>query len=66
MIKFILEAAFIIFHSVKGFPGGSDSKESACSVGNLGSMPALGRSPGGRLSVTTVCIQGMIVRLGIR
>ena len=47
MIKFILEAAFIIFHSVKGFPGGSDSKESACSVGNLGSMPALGRSPGG-------------------
>ena len=29
-----------------GFPGGSDSKESACSVGDLGSVPGLGRSPG--------------------
>ena len=29
-----------------GFPGGSDSKESACNVGNLGSIPGLGRSPG--------------------
>ena len=27
-------------------PGGSDSKESACSVGDLGSVPALGRAPG--------------------
>ena len=39
MIKFILVAALIIFHGVKGFPGGSDSKESACSVGNLGLIP---------------------------
>ena len=30
-----------------GFPGGSDSKESACNVGDLGSVPRLGRSPGG-------------------
>ena len=30
-----------------GFPGGSDAKESACDVGNLGSIPELGRSPGG-------------------
>jgi len=29
-----------------GFPGGSDGKESACSAGNLGSIPGLGRSPG--------------------
>ena len=29
------------------FPGGSDSKESACNVGDLGSVPGLGRSPGG-------------------
>ena len=28
-----------------GFPGGSDSKESASSVGDLGSIPGLGRSP---------------------
>ena len=28
------------------FPGGSDSNESACNVGDLGSIPGLGRSPG--------------------
>ena len=30
-----------------GFSGGSNRKESACSVGDLGSIPGLGRSPGG-------------------
>ena len=30
-----------------GFPGGSYSKESACNAGDLGSIPGLGRSPGG-------------------
>ena len=29
-----------------GFPGGSAGKESACNVGDLGSIPALGTSPG--------------------
>ena len=29
-----------------GFPGGSDSKESACSAGDAGSIPGSGRSPG--------------------
>ena len=29
-----------------GFPGGSDSKESACNAGDLSSIPRLGRSPG--------------------
>ena len=29
-----------------GFPGGSESKESACNAGVLGSIPGLGRSPG--------------------
>ena len=29
-----------------GFPGGSDGKESACKVGDPGSIPGLGRSPG--------------------
>ena len=28
------------------FPGGSASKESACSAGDLGSVPGLGKSPG--------------------
>ena len=31
-----------------GFPGGSAGKESTCSVGDLGSIPGLGRSPGER------------------
>ena len=30
----------------KGFPGGSDSKESASNTGDPGSTPVLGRSPG--------------------
>ena len=30
-----------------GFPGGSDSKESACNAGDQGLIPELGRSPGG-------------------
>ena len=30
-----------------GFPGGSDGKESAGNVGDLGSVPGLGRSRGG-------------------
>ena len=29
-----------------GFPGGSAHKESACSAGDLGSIPGSGRSPG--------------------
>ena len=28
------------------FPGDSDSKDSACNAGDLGSIPGLGRSPG--------------------
>ena len=42
----------IIFHFcgingqefIKGFPGGSDDKESACSSGNQDSIPGSGRS----------------------
>ena len=34
--------AFILW----GFPGGSDTKESACSAGDLGSIPGSGRSLG--------------------
>ena len=34
--------AFLIMYS--GFPGGSESKESACNAGDLGSIPGLGRS----------------------
>ena len=31
----------------ESFLGGSDSKESACKVGEPGSIPGSGRSPGG-------------------
>ena len=33
---------------MEGFPSGSDGKESACNVEDLGSIPGLGRSPGGQ------------------
>ena len=29
----------------QGFPGGSDNKASACNMGDLSSIPGLGRSP---------------------
>ena len=32
--------------SAMGFPRGSDSRESACNAGDLGSTPGSGRSPG--------------------
>ena len=31
--------------ALMGFPGGSDGKESACNVGDLGLIPGLERSP---------------------
>ena len=33
-----------------GFPGGSDGKESASNLGDLGSIPGLERSPGGGMA----------------
>ena len=38
-----LETRLDIF---RDFPGGSDSKASACNAGDLGSIPGSGRSPG--------------------
>ena len=37
---------FHIFFFNWGFPGGSDGKESVCNIGDLGSIPGSGRSPG--------------------
>ena len=42
--------SILIFHigiGTLGFLGGSDRKESACNARDLGSIPGLGRSPGG-------------------
>ena len=50
-----IEQVFIYMKSKKkkakltyyeGFPGGSDGKEPTCNVGNLGSIPGLGTTPG--------------------
>ena len=38
---------YVYIYTHAGFPGDSDGKESTCSVGDLGSIPGLGRSPGG-------------------
>ena len=37
---------FICVITPEGFPVGSDGKESACNVGDPGSIPGLGKSPG--------------------
>ena len=34
------------FSESQGFSGGSDGKESTCNVGDRGSIPGSGRSPG--------------------
>ena len=36
----------LIMFRAKGFPGGAEVKASACNVGDLGSIPGLGRSLG--------------------
>ena len=36
-----------IYKNKMGFPGGLDGKESVCNERDLGSIPGLGRSPGG-------------------
>ena len=42
----LLTLNWILTHTIKDFPGGSDSEESDCNVGGLGSIPVSGRSPG--------------------
>ena len=37
-----------VLHEYGASPGGSGGKESACNAGVLGSVPGLGRAPGGR------------------
>ena len=36
----------VLIRVMRGFPGGSDSEESACNAGEKDSVPGLGRSPG--------------------
>ncbi|CAN0517766.1 unnamed protein product [Rangifer tarandus platyrhynchus] len=37
----------VSWEDTRGFPGGSNGKESACNAGDRGSIPGLGGSPGG-------------------
>ena len=41
------KSVFEVLSGSEGFPGGSEAKASACIVGDLGSIPGSGRSPGG-------------------
>ena len=43
------------FRICQGFRGGSDGKESACSAGDLNSIPAWGRSLGGGNGCSPQC-----------
>ena len=45
-MTFVFCKYFYFTFKMMGFPGGSAAKESACNVGDLGSVPGLGRSPG--------------------
>ena len=41
-----LEKGYATQSSILGLPCGAAGKESTCNVGDLGSVPGLGRSPG--------------------
>ena len=45
--KVVAQGKGLMLEDSEGFPGGSDGKESACNAGDQGSVPGLGRSPGG-------------------
>ena len=49
---------------LRGFPGGSDSKESVCNAGDLGSTPGLERSPreGNGSSLRYSCLENPMDR----
>jgi len=42
----LLILSFSLYNYFGGFPGGSDSKASACNTGDLGWIPGLEGSPG--------------------
>ena len=55
---------WVALPTLTGFPGGSNGKESACSVGDLGLIPQSGRSPGkGNVyPLQYSCLENSVVR----
>ena len=47
---------------ITGFPGGSDSKESACNAGEQDSIPGLGRCPGDGMAAHSSILAWRILR----
>ena len=47
---------------MRGFPGGSDGKESACNAGDPGSIPGSGRSPGDGYPLQYSCLENPMDR----
>ena len=46
LFALLVNSSFVYSLTPFGFPAGSAGKESACSAGDLGLIPRLGRSPG--------------------
>ena len=46
LCDWLREHTWLYLIGPKGFPGGSEVKASACNIGDLGSIPGSGRSPG--------------------
>ena len=63
---FVIKVMSLLFNMLSridmGFPGGSDGKESACDAGDLGSIPGLGRSPGGGMAIHSSILAWRIPR----
>ena len=50
----------MMMHINKDFPCGSAGKESACNMGDLGSISGLGRSPGeGKATHSSILVWGI-------
>ena len=45
-LELLRQCNFPVTQTAVGFPGSSDGKEPACNVGDSGSIPESGRSPG--------------------